>query len=151
MRLQRKHSPIAAHPAFRSRLCRAIKSCMRRPTGRRAESAYIIRCWGTGDDGARPGSLGHLANGAQAVGAMSLELMITPVRLRNRTPTNYALGVSVLDDNGHPRLVHGGAVSGFVSLNTVWLDQGTAVVVFSKEDGSPAPRTVTNRIATLLL
>jgi len=77
--------------------------------------------------------------------------MITPVRLRNGAPTNYALGVSVLDDNGHPKLVYGGAVSGFVSLNTVWLDQGTAVVVFSNEDGSPAPRTVTNQIATLLL
>jgi len=39
----------------------------------------------------------------------SLELMTTPVRLRNGTPTNYALGVSVLDDRGHPKLVHGGA------------------------------------------
>ena len=81
----------------------------------------------------------------------SLELMTTSVRLRNGTPTNYALGVSVLDDRGHPKLVHGGAVSGFVSLNTVWLDQGTAVVVFANEDGSPAPRSVTNQIATLLL
>jgi len=81
----------------------------------------------------------------------SLELMTTPVRLRNGTPTNYALGVSVLDDRGHPKLVHGGAVSGFVSLNTVWLDEGTAVVVFANEDGSPAPRSVTNQIATLLL
>jgi len=40
----------------------------------------------------------------------SLELMTTPVRLHNGTPTNYALGVSVLDDRGHPKLVHGGAV-----------------------------------------
>jgi len=36
-------------------------------------------------------------------------------------------------------------------LNTVWLDEGTAVVVFANEDGSPAPRSVTNQIATLLL
>ena len=63
--------------------------------------------------------------------------MIRPVRLRNRTPTNYALGVSVLDDNGHPRLVYGGAVSGFVSLNTVWLDQGTTVVVFLTKTAPP--------------
>ncbi len=81
----------------------------------------------------------------------SLELMTTPVRLRNGTPTNYALGVGVSDANGHPKLAHGGAVSGFVSLNTVWPDQGTAVVVFANEDGSSAPGTITGQIAPLLL
>lgn len=81
----------------------------------------------------------------------SLELMTTPVRLRNGTPTNYALGVVVSDAHGHPKLAHGGAVSGFVSLNTVWPDQGTAVVVFANEDGSSAPRSITGQIAPLLL
>jgi hypothetical protein len=38
-----------------------------------------------------------------------------------------------------------------VNLNAVWLDQGTAVVVLANEDGSSAPRTVTNQIAPLLL
>jgi CubicO group peptidase (beta-lactamase class C family) len=81
----------------------------------------------------------------------SLELMTTPVRLHNGTPTNYALGVGVSDANGHPKLAHGGAVSGFVSLNTVWPDQGTAVVVFANEDGSSAPGSITGQIAPLLL
>jgi len=81
----------------------------------------------------------------------SLELMTTPARLRNGTPTDYALGVGVLDDEGHPKLVHGGAVSGFVSLNTVWPDQGTAVVVLVHEDGSSAPQSITGQIASLLL
>ena len=66
----------------------------------------------------------------------SLELMTTPVRLRNGTTTDYALGVGVSDANGHPKLTHGGAVAGFVSLNTVWPDQGAAVVVFANVDGS---------------
>ena len=81
----------------------------------------------------------------------SLELMTTPVRLRNGTQTGYALGIGVSDDAGHPRLQHGGAVSGFVSLNTVWPDQRAAVVVFANEDGSAAPRSVTDRVAPLLL
>ena len=81
----------------------------------------------------------------------SLELMTTPVRLRNGTPTNYALGIGVSDAGGHPRLSHGGAVSGFVSSNTVWLDQGAAVIVFANEDGSSAPRAVTDGIGPLLL
>ena len=81
----------------------------------------------------------------------SLELMTTPVRLRNGTPTDYALGVGVSDAGGHPKLAHGGAVSGFVSLNTVWPDQGTAIVVFANEDGSSAPGSITGQIAPLLL
>lgn len=81
----------------------------------------------------------------------SLELMTTPVHLNNGTPTNYALGVAVFDDREHPKLVHGGGVSGFVSLNTVWEDQGTAVVVFANEDGSNAPESITDQVATLLL
>ena len=81
----------------------------------------------------------------------SLELMTTPVVLRNGTPTNYALGVAVSDDHGHPELAHDGAVAGFVSSNTVWPDQGTAVVVFANEDGSRAPESITDQIATILL
>ena len=81
----------------------------------------------------------------------SLEALTTPVRLRNGTPTNYALGVEVWDAGGHPKLVHGGAVSGFVSLNTVWPDQGAAVVVLANADGSGAPESITDQIAPLLL
>jgi D-alanyl-D-alanine carboxypeptidase len=77
--------------------------------------------------------------------------MTTPVRLRNGTPTDYALGVGVSDANGHPKLSHGGAVAGFVSLNTVWPDQGAAVVVLANEDGSSAPASITSQIAPLVL
>lgn len=83
--------------------------------------------------------------------AASLAAMTTPVRLRNGTPTSYALGVGVTDADGHPRLSHGGAVSGFVSRNTVWPDQGAAVVVFANGDGSSAPESVAGQIAPLLL
>ena len=81
----------------------------------------------------------------------SLDVMTTPVRLRNGTPTNYALGVGVWDADGHPKLAHGGAVSGFVSSNTVWPDQGAAVVVFANLDGSGSPQSITDQIASLLL
>ena len=81
----------------------------------------------------------------------SFDAMITPVRLGNGAPTNYALGVGVSDADGHPVLRHGGAVSGFVSLNTVWPDARAAVVVFTNMDGSGAPGSITNAIAPLLL
>ncbi len=66
-------------------------------------------------------------------------------------PTNYALGVGVSNAAGHPRLGHGGAVAGFVSSNTVWLDQGAAVVVLTNLDGSDFAGSITNQIAPLLL
>jgi CubicO group peptidase (beta-lactamase class C family) len=81
----------------------------------------------------------------------SLDLMITAPRLKNGSPTDYGLGIGVRDSNGHPRLSHGGAVSGFVSENTVWPDAGSAVVVFTNLDGSNAPNAIANQIAPLLL
>ena len=81
----------------------------------------------------------------------SLDTMMNPVRLANGAPTGYALGVSVADANGHPMLRHGGAVSGFVSLNTVWPDARAAMVVFANMDGSGAPGSITSQIAPLLL
>ena len=81
----------------------------------------------------------------------SFETMITSVRLHNGAPSGYALGVGVSDADGHPKLSHGGAVAGFVSLNTVWPDQGAAVVVLVNEDGSSAPGSITSQIAPLLL
>ena len=81
----------------------------------------------------------------------SFEAMTTPVRLRNGALTDYALGVGVSDADGHPKLSHGGAVAGFVSLNTVWPDQGAAVVVLANADGSSAPASITSQIAPLVL
>lgn len=81
----------------------------------------------------------------------SLDMMITPARLKNGSPTDYGLGIGVREAGGHPRLSHGGAVSGFVSENTVWPDARAAVVVFSNMDGSNATNAITEQIAPLLL
>ncbi|HUB78119.1 MAG TPA: serine hydrolase domain-containing protein [Bryobacteraceae bacterium] len=81
----------------------------------------------------------------------SINEMTTPARLRNGTPTDYALGIGVTDAGGHPQWQHGGAVSGFVSLNTVWPDQKAAVVVFANEDGSSATGQIAREVAPLLL
>jgi len=77
--------------------------------------------------------------------------MIKPVTLKNGAPTNYGLGIGNSNADGHPRLQHGGAVAGYVSSNTVWLDQGMAVVVFCNLDGSSATGSITRQIGPLLL
>ncbi|HLY20799.1 MAG TPA: serine hydrolase domain-containing protein [Bryobacteraceae bacterium] len=91
-----------------------------------------------------------LINGS-VLSPRSFEEMITPVRLKNGAPTAYALGIGVADSNGHPRLSHGGAVSGFTSSNTIWPDLKLAVVVLSNKDGSTAPGRITGGLEALLL
>jgi D-alanyl-D-alanine carboxypeptidase len=88
---------------------------------------------------------------ASVLSHRSFEEMITPVRLKNGAPTSYALGIGVSDSNGHLRLSHGGAVSGFTSQNTIWPDLKLAVVVLSNKDGSTAPGRITRGLETLLL
>jgi len=81
----------------------------------------------------------------------SFDAMITPARLKNGAPTDYGLGIGVGNADNHPKLSHGGAVSGFVSQNTIWPDARAAVVVFANLDGSSAPGRITDQIAPLLI
>jgi len=81
----------------------------------------------------------------------SYDTMITPVRLNNGAPTDYGLGIGVTNADNHPKLSHGGAVSGFVTQNTVWPDARAAVVVFANLDGSAAPGKITDEISPLLV
>jgi CubicO group peptidase (beta-lactamase class C family) len=81
----------------------------------------------------------------------ALQEMMKPVRLKNGAPINYGLGVDIADASGHPRLEHGGAVSGFVSENAVWLDEGIAVVALTNLDGSQAAGAIVHQIGAWLL
>ena len=81
----------------------------------------------------------------------TLREMMKPVRLKNGAPVNYALGVGIAEASGHPRLEHGGAVSGFVSENAVWLDEGIAVVALTNLDGSRAAGAIVHQIGDWLL
>lgn len=80
-----------------------------------------------------------------------MDEMIKAPRLKNGAPTSYGLGVAISNDGGHPKVQHGGAVAGFVSSNTVWLDQGAAVAVLCNLDGSRATGLITDQIRPLLL
>jgi CubicO group peptidase (beta-lactamase class C family) len=81
----------------------------------------------------------------------ALQEMMKPARLNNGAPINYALGVGISNASGHPRLGHSGAVSGFVSANAVWLDEGIAAVALTNLDGSGAARAIVDQIGAWLL
>ncbi len=81
----------------------------------------------------------------------ALDALLTAPRLKSGAPQSYALGVGVGNQNGHPVLRHSGAVSGFASSNTVWLDQGAAIVVFANKNNSSAPGLISRQVGELLL
>jgi CubicO group peptidase (beta-lactamase class C family) len=81
----------------------------------------------------------------------ALQEMMKPGRLKNGAPVNYALGVGISNVSGHPKLEHGGAVSGFVSSNAFWPDDGIAVVALTNLDGSSAAGSIVNQIGAWLL
>jgi D-alanyl-D-alanine carboxypeptidase len=56
------------------------------------------------------------------------------VRLLNGDATHYALGLHLDDMDGIPRISHGGEVSGFLALNTVFPTRDAAVIVLSNQD-----------------
>lgn len=67
--------------------------------------------------------------------AQSYDEFTREVRLKNGDRTHYALGLQLGELNGIPTIYHGGEVSGFLALNTLYPTRDSAVVVLSNEDG----------------
>ena len=63
--------------------------------------------------------------------AKSYETMFTEVRLKDGKGTQYGLGVSIGEDNGHRAIEHSGEVTGFVAQNSILPDDGVAVAVLT--------------------
>ena len=75
----------------------------------------------------------------------------TEILLANGAGTQYGLGVEVTLESGRRVLGHSGEVSGFTSQNTVFPDEGVAIVVLTNQDASAAPAQIARDIAPLLV
>lgn len=84
-----------------------------------------------GDDRARSGALGHLDDDETVLKPASYLTMQTEVLLASGVGTRYGLGIGVTTVGGRRQLSHGGAVSGYVTANTIYPDERAAIVVFS--------------------
>ena len=109
---------------------------------------------------------GHLAMTAHDLGlwdvavidrsilkAPSYQAQQTDLLLANGLSTRYGLGVTVTTGlGGRRRITHGGAVSGYTTINDVYPDQRTAVVVFTNiyPGAAGAPGQIAGRIAGIL-
>lgn len=79
------------------------------------------------------------------------EEMERPVRLSDGTTNGYGLGVSAHQVKGRWVIDHGGESVGFLSQNSVWLDEKAAVVVLTNADFAGAQETLTGKIAEIVL
>jgi CubicO group peptidase (beta-lactamase class C family) len=76
--------------------------------------------------------------------------METEIRLKNGVGTQYGLGIGVTSRDGHRALTHGGEVSGFTAVNTVFPDDRAAVTVLTNQDSASAAEGIAKRIGPLL-
>jgi D-alanyl-D-alanine carboxypeptidase len=70
----------------------------------------------------------------QILNARSYGEFTQEVKLANGNVTHYALGLHEDDMDGIPRISHGGEVSGFLALNSVFPTRDAAVIVLSNQD-----------------
>jgi D-alanyl-D-alanine carboxypeptidase len=73
------------------------------------------------------------------------------VKLKNGSPTHYALGLELGDFEGIPMVYHGGEVSGFLAINRIFPTEDAAVAVCSNEDGTGVIFSVSREISQLLV
>jgi D-alanyl-D-alanine carboxypeptidase len=81
----------------------------------------------------------------------SYRVMQSEMHLADGAGTRYALGVQVLNTDGHRTVMHSGEVSGFSARNTVFPDDRAAVVVLSNLDATTATGDIAAKITPMLL
>ncbi len=81
----------------------------------------------------------------------SYEEFTREVKLKDGKPTHYALGLEIGDIRGTPTISHGGEVSGFLAMNTLFPSKGDGIVILTNEDGVNLIGPLTQEIANTLL
>ncbi len=83
--------------------------------------------------------------------AASYQQMFDEMKLKDGSGTEYGLGVDVSKQGGHLIVEHSGEVSGFVSDNLVYADDGAAVVVLTNQDAISAASMIAKQVGRLLV
>jgi CubicO group peptidase (beta-lactamase class C family) len=120
-----------------------------RPTGREAAGWYF----GAGELAMTPSDLAKWDIAfleKRILSARSYEEFTREVKLQNGDSTHYALGLSLVETGNLPGFQHGGEVSGFISLNTVYPTRNGAVVVLSNQDEVQFVAPLAKDIATVV-
>jgi D-alanyl-D-alanine carboxypeptidase len=89
--------------------------------------------------------------GHKILSARSYDDFTREVKLASGDLTHYALGLDIGSFRNVPRISHGGEVSGFLALNSVFPTRNAAVIALSNQDGVSFLGPLSDEIATLIL
>lgn len=81
----------------------------------------------------------------------SYEQMFTEAKLNDGKGTGYGLGVQTRTVQGHLSIEHSGEVSGFVSDNVVYPQDGAAISVLTNQDAVSAASVIAHRVMPVLV
>jgi D-alanyl-D-alanine carboxypeptidase len=81
----------------------------------------------------------------------SYRRMVTSIRLKDGSDTQYALGLRTNPIFGHTALEHKGETSGFTSENIVLPDNGVSISVLTNKDASTGAPQIGRQIVMLML
>jgi CubicO group peptidase (beta-lactamase class C family) len=84
------------------------------------------------------------------LGKASYRELETETLLQSGLGTDYGLGLDVEQQQQRRALAHGGEVSGFTTLNTVYPDDRTAIVVLTNQMASRAPEQLSKKISDIV-
>jgi D-alanyl-D-alanine carboxypeptidase len=87
----------------------------------------------------------------QILAAKSYQEFTQEVKLKNGGATHYALGLRLGEMAGTPMVSHGGEVSGFLAMNSVFPKKKIGIAVLSNEDNVGLVSAVTAEVASELL
>jgi CubicO group peptidase (beta-lactamase class C family) len=84
------------------------------------------------------------------LGEEAYKEFISPSALNDGTPTHYAKGITVTEENGRKMIAHGGAIPGFFAENNYFPDENVSVVVLLNTIGPVGGGTIVDPIIDTL-
>ncbi len=75
--------------------------------------------------------------------------LTSEIHLKNGAGTAYALGIGVVNRDGHRVWSHGGGTSGFISSNATYPDENMAITVFTNQD-DPAAHEIASELQRIM-
>jgi CubicO group peptidase (beta-lactamase class C family) len=119
-------------------------------------AAYLDHTWPYAA-GSLCSSVGDLVRWNQALhgGGLlsegSYRALITPMPLKDGTPTRYGMGLGIMGQGKHRSISHGGGINGFLSDGRYYPEEGLIIVVLQNSTGPRGPGALGAALAELVL
>ncbi len=79
----------------------------------------------------------------------NMELLWSPVKLKNGKTENYGLGWRLANTNGHRLIEHGGEWQGFTAFISRYVDEKLTVIIMSNLSGNAELGSITHHVASI--